>query len=170
MKRFLSVVLSWFSLGVNAQVTDSSCRLDINGCYVYALNAYANGTDGLAKLKKKTLPNNAKELYISKHYFSAGLPVNAGDLFIHHEDIVQEAKKLYTIQEEKRAAFIYMTELSISADTCHLWLMPLVLIKNNDEVDIDYPSKGCKLNFRVNKETGKLCFTNTECPPAKKED
>ncbi|HLO71037.1 MAG TPA: hypothetical protein VK167_09225 [Flavipsychrobacter sp.] len=170
MKRFLSILLCVFSFSVNAQLADTSYTLDINGCYIYTLNAFAKGTDGLEKLNKKTLPKNAKEVYISRQYFSAGLPVNAGDLFIHYEDIVGEANKLYTIQQEKRAAFIYMTELSISADTCHLWLIPIILRKNNTEVEVDYPSRGCRLNYQVNRETGKLRYANTVCPPAKKED
>lgn len=170
MKSCLSILLCVFSISVNAQLADTSYTLDINGCYIYTLNAFAKGTDGLEKFTKKTLPKNAKEVYISRQYFSAGLPVNVGGLFIHYEDILGEASKLYTIQQEKRAAFIYMTELSIAADTCHLWLMPLVLRKNNAAVDVDYPSKGCRLNFKVNHETGKLCFANTVCPPAKKED
>lgn len=170
MNKFLTLLLCVFSLHAVAQSADTSCNLDINGCYIYTLNAYANGTDGLQKLRKKTLPKNAKEVYISKHYFSAGLPVNVGNLFIHHEDINQEATRLFTIQQEKKAAFIYMTELSITADTCHLWLMPLVLKKNNAEVEVDYPNKGCKINFVVNRSTGRLCYANTVCPPANKED
>ncbi len=169
MKRLL-LLLGFLPVVASAQMKSSDCQLDIYGCYVYSLKAFAKGSDGLAKLRKQILPAKATDIYISKQYFTVNLPEQAEGINYHYEDIGEQSEMLYKEQQSKKAICIYMTDLAIGADTCHLWMMPVKLVKNGNEIDIDYPTKGCKLNFVVNKETGKLCFANTVCPPAKKED
>ncbi|MBN8671109.1 MAG: hypothetical protein J0L80_10520 [Chitinophagales bacterium] len=169
MKRLL-LLLGLLPIGATAQMKSSDCQLDIYGCYVYSLKAFAKGSDGLAKFRKQILPAKTTDVYISKQYFTVNLPESAEGINYHYEDISEQTAELYKQQQSKKAICMYMTDLAIGADTCHLWMMPVNLVKQGNEIEMDYPSKGCKLNFVVNKETGKLCFANTVCPLAKKED
>ena len=169
MKKLL-LLLGLLPVVASAQMKNSDCQLDIYGCYVYSLKAFAKGSDGLAKFRKQLLPAKTTDVYISKQYFTVNLPEQAEGLNYHYEDISEQIAPLYKLQQSKKAICMYMTELTIGVDTCHLWMMHVTLIKQDTEIEMDYPSKGCKLNFVVNKETGKLCFANAVCPPAKKED
>jgi hypothetical protein len=114
-------------------------------------------SDGLLPLKKQ-IAGKAKEIVVAKQYFTVNLPKQADKMQYRYEDINEHMPEYYTQQQAGNAGIMYMTELSISADTCHLWMMPIVLKKEGTEVEMDYPSKGCKLNFIVNKNSGKLCF------------
>ncbi len=168
MKRLLTLI-GLLPFTAFAQKDTADCKMDIYGCYVYALNAFAKGSDGLAPLKKQ-VTGKAKEVYVAKQYFTVNLPKKADKLTYQYEDINDNVQDIYTKQEAGSAGIMYMTELSVNADTCHLWMMPIVLKKEGADIEMDYPSKGCKLNFIVNKNSGKLCFANVHCPPADKQD
>lgn len=168
MKRLL-LLLGLLPFATFAQ-TQKDCTMDMYGCYVYALNAFAKGSDGLAKMRKQVLPAKATDVYIAKQYYTVNLPEKHENITYHFENIGEQATELYTLQQSKKATCIYMTDLSIASDTCRLWLIPIHLTQKGKDIEIEYPGKGCKLNFSVHPTSGKLCYANTVCPPANKED
>lgn len=167
MKK-LFVLLALLPFAAFGQKTD--CQLDIYGCYVNTINALAKGTDGLANLHKQIAGSKTNDIYVTKQYFTINLPEKVDKLNIHYEDINEQATELYKQQQAKKTGLAYMTELTITSDTCYLWVMPVQLIKVDGQIEPDYPNKGCRMNFLVSKETGKLCFVNANCPPADKKD
>jgi len=166
MKNWLLVLV--FLPAFSFAQTDTSCTMDMYGCYVYAIKSLLNGSSGLAELHKSFFKKNTTVLYIPKRFYTAGLPEKIEGYKIQYIDLDAEKLKIYEAVNNKSAALFYMSELNVTASMCDLWIMPVTLEKNNNQVEANYAELGSHLLFKVCSDSGKLGYGMTINPSEKK--
>jgi hypothetical protein len=162
MKWLLPVFL-FFPFISNAQ-KDSSCTMDMYGCYVYSLKALINGNSGLIHAHELQFKKKTKTLYIPKRFYTTALPEELEGIQVKYIDLDTEKDKIYEAVKHKKAALYYLSELNITATMCDLWIMPIGLNKVSETIEPDYTELGCHLFFKVCGDNGKLGYSNTICP------
>ncbi len=162
MKRLILYLLLLNSLQCLAQ-KDTSCTMDMYGCYVYTLRSLINGAE-LKKMHDWGFGKKTKTVYIPQRFYTAGLPEKLDGVRIQYIDLNTDKDKIYDAVKNKKAALYYLSELNITATKCDLWLMPIGLKKTGDTIEPDYTELGCHVSFKVCGENGKLGYDNTICP------
>ena len=168
MKRFLFLVL-FIPLFSSAQSSDTTCTYDMYNCYLHAIRAFLNGSSGLEDMHSKQMTKKTATLYIVKRYYTSGFPDVIEGHNMQYIDIEGNEELLHSELKTKTGTLLYMSELNIGAEMCDLWLMPIYMKKQGNVISPEYTEKGCHLYFRVCKETGKLGYAKTFCPPADKD-
>ena len=143
---------------------DTSCKMDMYGCYVYSLKALVMGNSGLKHAHELQFKKKTTTLYIPKRFYTTALPEEYEGVKIRYIDLDTEKDKIYAAVKNKNAALYYLSELNVTASMCDLWIMPIGLKKVYDIVEPDYTELGCHLFFKVCGDNGKLGYSNTICP------
>lgn len=143
---------------------DTSCSMDMYGCYVFSIKSLLKGSAGLEVLHQKSIHKKTTTLYIPKRFYTAGLPEEIDGYKVQYIELDAEKSKIYDALKNNTAALFYMSELNVTASVCDLWLMPVSLEKVNNRIEVNYAELGSHIMFKVCSDNGKLGYNSTINP------